>query len=1228
MASTDDVSRKRVKLERCPPGHDGRDVALSDLAGALFDRYVNGKGIDDLEEADTLNRAALELRPDENGQYHRSSSLNNLAVCLSIKYDEQGVVDDLEEAIALGRHALELRPPGHANRGVSLFNLADNLRKRFEKQALMHDLNEAIELHHQALELYPPGHLDRSSSLRELALCLSDRYENQGGIDDLEEVVTLRRAQLELCLRGHPNHTASLHNLACDLRRRFTKKAVISDLEEAIELLRQAVKLRLPGHFDRSSSLYELALCLSNRYDKQGLVNDLEEAITLGRGVLALRLPGQANRGESLHSLARDLRKRFVKLAAIQDLEKAIELHRATLELRPAGHPNRSLSLRDLAPCLSNRYDKLGVIDDLQEAISLGRMALELWPPEHADHGESLHNLACDLRRRFAKEFAICDLQEAIELFRPALELRPSGHPDRSSSLHELSLCLSNRHAMYGVVDDLEEAIALGRAALELCPTGHPNRAVVLYNLARNLWKIFQKQINMPELHGSNFPDQAAAVVCPTSSADVASSLFGLSIDLLGRFQKQAATTDLDDAISLATYALELRLSDEDVSVARWVQRLAQDADSDEPVTPARVADNLCVLANCHRARYQTKHAIVDLNETITLYCYILQLRPAGHPGRASSLHDLAQCLAERFRREPAAADLDQVIAFEQEALELLVRGDPDYGASRCCLTTYLQMKISSQVAMISPDPSGVGHFDIEQIIRNVAFDTLKTAPIRLLHTPTGVLCSRDAQVLQFMRSQQCKQLLSLCTACDRAQQMGLIQTNLSEYFQYVMLSHRWGDGEPSSRDIEGYPIYGMSPLWGFGKLQAFCAVACELDYLWAWSDTCCIDKHSSAEVQETIGSMFAWYRQSALTIVYLSDVPDTGSFGSSEWFGRVWTLQELLAPKRILFHTKNWSLYKNISSSNHETDVAVLDELERAAGIESRFLTNFFPGLDDARSRLQWASLRRTTRPEDIAYSLFGIFNLHFQFSKIISRSGDISVLDWVGQASSFHSCFPAHISSYQTVSLPPPQLNTEELSSTISQEFLSFEVLRCFTMSLLPRFLGRPSTPSSTAPTIRLRTPDSYAPSNVYDFNSFTRAPLPRFRNRCLILPCIAHRVTAVQLTGEDPSTPSYTYKIHACGLRPLEIALPDKLESVTISQDALQLVRPWHSKGQSAALDAANEEKLLVTLGKPFKGLLLTELPHSQYKRIGSSTLITAQPVDSISILKSKIRIFNIV
>ncbi|KIK20871.1 hypothetical protein PISMIDRAFT_104955, partial [Pisolithus microcarpus 441] len=251
---------------------------------------------------------------------------------------------------------------------------------------------------------------------------------------------------------------------------------------------------------------------------------------------------------------------------------------------------------------------------------------------------------------------------------------------------------------------------------------------------------------------------------------------------------------------------------------------------------------------------------------------------------------------------------------------------------------------------------------------------------------------------------------------------MELIHTEVQRYFQYVTLSHRWGAGEPLLRDVEGQKLYIMPAIGGLAKLQGFCAVACGRGYLWAWSDTCCIDKNSSAEVQETIGSMFTWYQQSALTIVYLSDVPDTGSLGSSEWFSRGWTLQELLAPRTILFYTQNWSLYKNLTSANHKEDATVLAEVARGTGIEPLFLHYFSPGVDNARSRLQWASSRLTTRPEDIAYSLFGIFNVHLPvlygesaehalgrlLTEIVSQSGDVSVLDWVGETSPFHSCFP----------------------------------------------------------------------------------------------------------------------------------------------------------------------------------------------------------------------------
>ncbi|KAI6095375.1 hypothetical protein F5141DRAFT_1013456 [Pisolithus sp. B1] len=253
----------------------------------------------------------------------------------------------------------------------------------------------------------------------------------------------------------------------------------------------------------------------------------------------------------------------------------------------------------------------------------------------------------------------------------------------------------------------------------------------------------------------------------------------------------------------------------------------------------------------------------------------------------------------------------------------------------------------------------------------------------------------------------------------------------LSEYFEFVMLSHRWGKGEPLLLDVQGKSIYDLGGTDGEAKLQMFCILALRRNFQWVWSDTCCIDKDSSAELQEAIGSMFSWYHWSSLTIVHLSDVFDAASLIGSDWFTRGWTLQELLASHTVLFYKHDWSLYSKGDAVNHKTDPVLLEELQNATGIAKQHLTNFSPGMDDARSRLHWASGRRTTRPEDLAYSLFGIFQVHLPIiygectpkalgrllAEIISHSGDVSVLDWVGEASSFNSCFPVDLVPYQTV-------------------------------------------------------------------------------------------------------------------------------------------------------------------------------------------------------------------
>jgi hypothetical protein len=95
-------------------------------------------------------------------------------------------------------------------------------------------------------------------------------------------------------------------------------------------------------------------------------------------------------------------------------------------------------------------------------------------------------------------------------------------------------------------------------------------------------------------------------------------------------------------------------------------------------------------------------------------------------------------------------------------------------------------------------------------------------------------------------------------------------------------------------------------PSADFARIRGF-------DYIWI--DTCCIDKSSSAELSETINSMFQWYKGSEICYAYLADVScydyptefGDSEFSQSRWFTRGWTLQELVAPKEVIFVDRDW---------------------------------------------------------------------------------------------------------------------------------------------------------------------------------------------------------------------------------------------------------------------------------------------------------------------------------
>lgn len=217
----------------------------------------------------------------------------------------------------------------------------------------------------------------------------------------------------------------------------------------------------------------------------------------------------------------------------------------------------------------------------------------------------------------------------------------------------------------------------------------------------------------------------------------------------------------------------------------------------------------------------------------------------------------------------------------------------------------------------------------------------------------------------------------------------------------YAILSHTWRPsemgGEQSYDDVQAIqaevaqehlhattstkgptPTSVLSHPKLSEKIKGVCKVAREAGFRLVWNDACCIDKSSSAELSEAINSMFEWYRLSGICYVYLEDVDDgedplklNSRFRRSRWHSRGWTLQELIAPTKVEFLTKTWHLLS--------TKLGLATTLESITGIDFEVLVGqvSMDSVSVAR-RMSWAANRRTTRVEDMAYSLMGIFGIH----------------------------------------------------------------------------------------------------------------------------------------------------------------------------------------------------------------------------------------------------------
>jgi hypothetical protein len=132
------------------------------------------------------------------------------------------------------------------------------------------------------------------------------------------------------------------------------------------------------------------------------------------------------------------------------------------------------------------------------------------------------------------------------------------------------------------------------------------------------------------------------------------------------------------------------------------------------------------------------------------------------------------------------------------------------------------------------------------------------------------------------------------------------------------------------------------------------------------------------------------------------SGAKDEKSMMDSRWWTRGWTLQELLGPREVIFYTSDWLPIA--------TKYSLASRISKATSINEGVLKCMKP-LDrvSVAQLMSWAAHRKTTRDEDVAYCLLGIFDVNIPVlygegseaflrlqEEILKRSSDQSLFAW----------------------------------------------------------------------------------------------------------------------------------------------------------------------------------------------------------------------------------------
>lgn len=321
----------------------------------------------------------------------------------------------------------------------------------------------------------------------------------------------------------------------------------------------------------------------------------------------------------------------------------------------------------------------------------------------------------------------------------------------------------------------------------------------------------------------------------------------------------------------------------------------------------------------------------------------------------------------------------------------------------------------------------------------------------------------------------------------------------------FAIFSHRWGNGEPLFHELPNKRLQvsrrSIPSGPGYQKLLKFCEKA-RTDYgcEYVWTDTCCINKENSAELEEAILSMGVWYSEAGICIVHLGNSSTLEDFMEEPWFTRGWTLQELLLPRKIRFYGADWSPIcpvaverrreeragrdsrddQRINDKDNESLVAAIIKV---TGIPEADIRNFVPSCSRVSEKMRWASQRTTSRIEDTAYSLLGLFDVTMPvaygdgarafyklMSTIAEHCTEPDFFAWAGKPSQWSLALP---SSPQCYGAKASQSDLIIPSSTLGEPAYELTKLGLRTRLVLVPAYCEPLEPTDTYTARFLLTP-----------------------------------------------------------------------------------------------------------------------------------------------------------